>query len=137
MASIDDIVTVGNSTNKNISALIVAINNFANLYSVINGYVAPVTITTDYTVKSTDKWIIADGSANITLTLPSAASFTGYSFCVKNLADAFTVISNAANVVPFIGGAAGTAILAAPGAAAAKFAVLVSDGTNWVIMQAN
>lgn len=133
MASIDDIVTVGNSTNKNISALIVAINNFAGLYSVVNGYSAPITVTTAYTVKSTDKWIIANGGASITLTLPSAASFTGYSFFVKTIA-AFTVISAASDVVPLAGGAAGTAILAAT---AGKFATLVSNGTNWIIMQAN
>jgi hypothetical protein len=37
-------------------------------------------------------------------------------------------------VVPLAGGAAGTAILAAT---AGKYATLVSDGTNWIITQAN
>ncbi|WP_176479108.1 hypothetical protein [Mesorhizobium sp. WSM3860] len=44
-----------------------------------------------------------------------------------------TVVSASSNVVPLAGGAAGTAILAAT---ARKWATLVSDGTNWVIMQA-
>jgi hypothetical protein len=49
----------------------------------------------------------------------------------KNIASQL-VISNASNVVPLIGGAAGTGILpATPGATA----TLVSDGTNWIIMQ--
>ena len=45
-----------------------------------------------------------------------------------------TVVSASSNVVPLVGGAAGTAILAAT---AGKWATLVSDGTNWVIMQGN
>lgn len=42
-----------------------------------------------------------------------------------------TVVSNASNVVPIAGGAAGTAILPAT---AGAWAALQSDGTNWVIM---
>jgi hypothetical protein len=45
-----------------------------------------------------------------------------------------TVDSASSNVVPLAGGAAGTAILTAT---AGKYAELVSDGTNWVIMSAN
>jgi len=42
-----------------------------------------------------------------------------------------TVVSNASNVVPIAGGAAGTAILPAT---AGAWAALQSDGTNWVVM---
>jgi hypothetical protein len=66
------------------------------------------------------------------VTLPTASSWTGREFTIKTIA-AFTVISNASNVVPLAGGAAGTAILAAT---AGTWATLVSDGTNWIIMQA-
>lgn len=52
---------------------------------------------------------------------------------IKTIA-AQTVVSNASNVVPIDGSAAATAILAAT---AGKWATLVSDGTNWVIMAAN
>ncbi len=45
-----------------------------------------------------------------------------------------TVVSDASNVVPQAGGAAGTAILAAT---AGKFAELISNGTNWEIFAAN
>jgi hypothetical protein len=44
------------------------------------------------------------------------------------------VVSAASNVVPLIGGAAGTAILAAT---AGKYASLQSDGTNWITMTGN
>jgi hypothetical protein len=45
-----------------------------------------------------------------------------------------TVVSASSNVVPLAGGSAGTAILPATDGA---WATLVSDGTNWIIMQAN
>lgn len=97
---------------------------------------APKTITANYTVDSgatKDASLIANGSASITLTLPSAAANTGRIINIKNIA-AFTVISASANVVSLAGGAATTSILAA---AAGKFAMLQSDGTNWQIMMAN
>jgi hypothetical protein len=43
-----------------------------------------------------------------------------------------TVVSASSNVVPQGGGAAGTAILAA---STGDSAILVSNGTNWVMMQ--
>jgi len=95
---------------------------------------APVTQTTSFTLGTTDNWNICNGSATITVTLPTAAAPNiGREIMLKTIA-AFTVVSASANVVPLAGGAAGAAILAAtPGA----WATLVSDGTNWVIMQAN
>jgi hypothetical protein len=93
---------------------------------------APVTKTGDFTLAATENWIICNGTGTITVTLPAASSWTGREFTIKTIA-AFTVISNASNVVPLAGGAAGTAILAAT---AGTWATLVSDGTNWIIMQA-
>lgn len=93
---------------------------------------SPVTKTLDFSVAATENWLICNGGATITVTLPSAASFPGREVMLKTIA-AFTVVSASSNVVPLAGGAAGTAILAAtPGV----WATLVSDGTNWVIMQA-
>lgn len=86
-----------------------------------------------YTVTDTDNWIIANRAGTITLTLPTASSYTGRAITVSTIT-ANTVVSNASNVVPQAGGAAGTAILAAT---AGKWANLVSDGTNWQIMQSN
>jgi hypothetical protein len=90
-----------------------------------------VTKNADFTVGTTENWIICDGSGTITVTLPSASTFIGRELMFKNIASEL-VVSNASNVVPLIGGSAGTSILpATPGA----IATLVSDGTNWIIMQ--
>lgn len=85
----------------------------------------------DYTVVVADTHLVCNGGATITLTLPSAA--IRRELTVRTTA-AFTVVSASANVVPLVGGAAGTAILAAT---AGKWAYLISDGTNWLIQAAN
>lgn len=92
---------------------------------------APATKTTSFTLAATENWLICNGTATITVTLPAASSWTGREVMIKNIA-AFTVVSASSNVVPLAGGAAGTAILAAT---AGAWATLVSDGTNWIIMQ--
>lgn len=97
------------------------------------GSVSPVTVTTNFTVSATDASIISTRAATNTGTLPDATSFPGRSLTIKTTT-AQTVVSASSNVVPLIGGAAGTAILAAT---AGKWARLVSDGTNWVIMEGN
>ena len=93
---------------------------------------APVTKTTNFTLAATENWVICNGAGTITVTLPAASSWTGREVMIKTIA-AQTVVSASSNVVPLTGGAAGTAILAAT---AGKWATLVSDGTNWVIMSA-
>jgi hypothetical protein len=94
---------------------------------------APVTVTANYTVAETVSWLICNGTGTITLTLPTAASWTGRELMIKTTANQ-SVVSIASNVVPLAGGAAGTAILTNT---AGKWATLVSDGSNWIIMQAN
>jgi len=107
-------------------------NGFARYAGAI-GRGAPVTKTGAFTVGITENWLICNGTASITVTLPTASAWTGREIMLKTIA-AFTVVSASSNVVPLAGGAAGTAILAAT---AGRFATLVSDGTNWIIMQAN
>ncbi len=92
---------------------------------------APATKTADFTVADNEHWLICNGSASITVTLPDAATNTGREIMLKTIA-AFTVVSASANVMPLAGGSAATAIL---DATAGKWATLVSDGTNWLIMQ--
>ena len=92
---------------------------------------APTTETTDFSVSSTQKWIICNGSATINVTLPDVTTYSGREIMFKNIA-AFTVVSTASNVVPLIGGASGTSILPAT---IGSTSTLVSDGTNWIIMQ--
>jgi len=98
-----------------------------------SGYVAPVTKTGDFTLGANENEVICNGTASITVTLPSASSFVGRKVRIKTRA-AFTVISASSNVKPLDTDTAGTAILAAT---AGKWAELVSDGANWVIMAGN
>lgn len=93
---------------------------------------APTTKTASFTLADTENWVICNGTGSITITFPSAASWTGREVMIKTIA-AFTVVSASSNIVPLIGGAAGTAILAAT---AGKWATLVSNGTNWIVMAA-
>jgi hypothetical protein len=89
-----------------------------------------VTITGNATVTATTRFLTVNGTASVTVTLPAASSYTGKEIYIKTVA-AFTVVSASSNVIPRAGGAAGTPIL---GAAAGNWALLVSNGTNWVIM---
>jgi hypothetical protein len=97
------------------------------------GLVAPVTKTASFTLGSNENEVICNGTASITVTLPAASGWVGRKIRIKTRA-AFTVVSAASNVKPIDTDTAGTAILAAT---AGKWAELVSDGTNWVIMSGN
>jgi hypothetical protein len=91
---------------------------------------APVTVTTNYTVAASATFIISNRAASNTLTLPTPANNTGRILWVKTI-QAQTVVSASSNVVPRAGGSAGTAILPATNGA---WAMLLCDGTNWIIM---
>lgn len=91
---------------------------------------SPVTKAGNFSVGLTENWIICNGGATITVTLPAAASFIGREIMMVNR-QAFTVVSATANVVNLLGGAAATAIMPAT---AGRWVSLVSDGTNWITM---
>ena len=94
---------------------------------------APVTKTADFTVADGETWYINNKSTSTCIvTLPAAASWVGRQLTFKN-AQAQLLVSASSNVVPLDNSAAGTAILLA---VAGNWATMVSDGTNWVIMQA-
>jgi hypothetical protein len=96
------------------------------------GRLPPVTKTADFTVATNENWLINNkAGSTCTVTLPSAASFPGREIMITNY-QAQTVVSASSNVVPIAGGAAGTAILSGT---AGRWATLVSDGTNWIILQ--
>ena len=98
--------------------------------SLATGIVANSAAT--YTVLTTDHTIVQSATAS-TYTLPAAASFVGRRLhLLTHFAGA--VISASSNVTPITGGAAGTAILPAT---AGKFAILQSDGTQWLTVAAN
>ena len=94
---------------------------------------APVTKTADFTVAPTETWIINNKSGSTcVVTLPSAAVYSGRYLTFQNN-QAQNLDSASSDVVPQGGGAAGTAILTN---VSGNWATLVSNGTNWVIMQA-
>ena len=93
---------------------------------------APVTYTADFSVAATDVWIINNKSgSSCTATLPAASGYLGRVLYFQNY-QAQTLISASSNVVAIGGGAAGTSILLAN---AGDQSTLVSDGTNWIMMQ--
>ena len=96
-------------------------------------YKTPVTQTGNFSVATTDYFIICNGAAQITVTLPTANTSTGRVLNIKTIA-AQSVISSANNVVPLAGGAASNSILTNT---AGKWAVIQSNGTNWEILMAN
>lgn len=112
---------------RTINAEVVSVANY------IKG-TAPVAETgAARTILVSDQTIVCNRAGTITLTLPVASSFTGRQISVSTIT-ANTVVSASSNVVPQAGGAAGTAILAAT---AGKWADLISDGTNWLIVRSN
>lgn len=92
---------------------------------------APVTVTANYTLLSTDRFVINDKPASaMIITLGTATA--GREVVIKTV-QAQAVNSASSNVVPIVGGAAGTAICAG---VAGTWARLVGDGTSWVVMSA-
>jgi hypothetical protein len=92
----------------------------------------PVVKTADFTVGLGEVWIINNKSGSTcTVTLPTASSYSGRVLSFQNYQAQF-LVSASSNVVPLGGGAAGTAILEN---VAGNWATLVSNGTNWIMMQ--
>jgi hypothetical protein len=92
------------------------------------------TETADFAVTDNDLYLINNKSGSTcVVTLPTALDWAGRALNFKNT-QAQALDSDASNVVPITGGAAGTGIL---GATSGAWATVVSDGTNWVIMAAS
>jgi hypothetical protein len=92
----------------------------------------PITKTGDFTVATTESYLINNktGSACV-VTLPSAVTFVGRKLVFTNY-QAQAIDSASSNVVPIAGGSPGTAIV---GATAGDWAAIISDGTNWLIVE--
>lgn len=129
-------ISIGGSTVafsvSDVDTLTIGANRFASVSGSF-GRGVPVTKTADFTVAATENWLINNKGSACVVTLPAAATFPGRELHFTNIGGAFALTSNASNVVPKAGGAAGTAILAATDGV---WATLVSDGTNWIITQA-
>jgi hypothetical protein len=95
---------------------------------------APVTKTANFTVADTENWLINNKSgSSCTVTLPTASSYIGREIMIQNW-QAQTVVSASSNVIPLAGGSASSSILSGT---AGKRATLVSNGTNWQIVDSN
>ena len=92
---------------------------------------------TSATIPATVKYVDVHNNGTVTLTLPDAASYTGKEIVIKNSITSL-VRSASSNIISFTVGTTPTVttILSGTGTEA-KFAVLVSDGTYWRILQAN
>ena len=120
--------------NKTFTSNITLENDVDNRQGYLRrGYVTITNAT--YTVADNVTWIICNRSGGtITITLPDALNNDGRELHIKNITTN-SVISNASNVVELADNAATTAILSA--SKDGGWATLVSNGSNWVIMQAN
>jgi hypothetical protein len=140
----DPNITIGDASSTTTGIVNVQSQSFAGFKTFTNG-ISTTIITLNYstarttnaglstyTVQGTDNYIIFNRFGTVTVTLPSASNFNGRLIYLKTIQG--NVISNSPNVVPLIGGSAGQAIL---DATAGKWCTLLSDGTNWNIMQAN
>jgi len=97
------------------------------------GVAAPVTKTANFTVANGEIWYINNKTGSTcTVTLPAASSWSGRQLSFKNM-QSQTLVSASSNVVPIDSTSAGTAILLG---VVGNWATMVSDGTNWIIMQA-
>ena len=91
----------------------------------------PVTETADFTVGSSAWYINNKSGSTCTVTLPTASLWPGRYLTFKNM-QAQLLVSASSNVVLIDSTTAGTAILLA---VVGNWATMVSDGTNWIIMQ--
>lgn len=105
---------------------------YADLVTLVKTSIPRTITTATAVVQDSDTWLIINFAGTCTLTLPTASLYPGKCYTIKTIT-ANTVASASGNVVPLVGGAAGTAILAAT---AGKWARLVSDGSSWQTMEA-
>jgi hypothetical protein len=87
-----------------------------------------------YTVPVTDTYVIFNSASAISVTLPTASSFTGRVLNFKTI-NTGAVTSASSNVVALATATAASTIFSAN--TAGKWTTLVSNGTNWVIMAQN
>lgn len=127
------IVDAGNLTGTiNLATQVVGVLPIANGGTGLSARPSVATKTADFTLADTEGWVINNKSGSTcTVTLPAASSWTGRQVVFKNL-QAQTLVSASSNVAPIGSATLGTAILPATVGA---WATLVSDGTNWVVMQ--
>jgi hypothetical protein len=93
----------------------------------------PVTKTANFTLANNENWIKTLQIANLIVTLPTPSSCPGREVTIQNCVS-FFVSSSVSNIVQLGTNVTSTTILTN---VQGKWATIVSDGTNWVIMAAN
>jgi hypothetical protein len=89
---------------------------------------------TSLTVSVNTTWLNIHQDSTVTLTLPNAATYPGKELIIKQTGSG-VVLSSSQNIIGFttaFNGATQTAII---NPISRRYATLVSDGNNWVIMQ--
>jgi len=93
----------------------------------------PVT-TSPFTVPETSVFVIFNSASSISVTLPTASAYPGRTLNFKTI-NTGAVTSASSNVVPLATNTAAATLFSAN--TAGKWTLLVSNGTNWVIMAQN
>lgn len=129
----DVIADLGNTTGTlDLASKVNGVLPVANGGTGLSARPAVVTKTADFALADTEGWVINNKSGSTcTVTLPAASSWSGRAVVFKNL-QAQTLVSASSNVAPIGSATLGTAILPA---SVGAWATIVSDGTNWVVMQ--
>ena len=102
----------------------------------VNGstsFAAPITVNSGTHTVSDTAYSLIFTTTDCVVTLPSPSTFVGRVLHIKNIT-ANSVTSASSDVVPIDSATPGTSILTNT---AGKFAMLQSDGTNWIVMMAN
>jgi hypothetical protein len=127
-----DLTLGGALDNINLTSQVTDVLPIANGGTGLSARPFIATKTADFALADLEGWVINNKSGSTcTVTLPAAASWTGRSVVFKNL-QAQALVSASSDVAPIGSATPGTAILPATVGA---WATLVSDGTNWVVMQ--
>jgi hypothetical protein len=91
---------------------------------------------TTLTVSVNTTWLNIHQDATVTLTLPNAATYPGKELIIKQTGSG-NVLSASSNIIGFTTAFNGSTQTSIINPAIWRFATLVSDGTNWIIMQRN
>lgn len=97
----------------------------------------PTTITeanNPYVIPNNVNWIIANGSADIFVTLPAGTQYNGREIMMKSV-NTSNVFSTSINVSSLDGTTVTDTVM--PASSLGKWVTMVYDGSNWVIMQGN
>ena len=131
LGSIDN-ARIGGNVYKNVSHPFTISGTTTNInIDTDDALISPVTFTGSSATIGRGQYFIFNRGAAQVVNMPAPSSFPGRTFNFKNI-QAQTVDSAASNIVPIDDSVAGTAILPAVDGA---WAEMISDGTNWIIMQ--